>query len=111
MEIYRMNEPYKVVESAEEKQKFMKIYLHWIRDFFTKALNAFKNKRGYGIEFIGIAFYSDFDEWEKEYRCKEDEVALMFDYPAEEEDTIIYYSLEEFYDYLFDHGHEYIQKY
>jgi hypothetical protein len=103
-------ESYRIMETIEEKQEFMKFYFWHIGDGnFVRALNRFKNKEGFGIESVGILFHLDFQEWE-EYRCKEDEVALILDYPAAEEDTIGYLDFKQFYGYLKDHSQEYIRK-
>ena len=42
-----------------------------------------------------ILFHPDYEEWEQ-YRCKENEVALLMYYPAAEEDTIGYMDFKNF---------------
>ncbi len=54
-------------------------------------------------------FHDDFEEWE-EYRCKENEVALIMDYPAAEEDTIGYLDFSHFYSFLVDEGRKYMEE-
>jgi hypothetical protein len=102
---------YKIFDDEKEKKDFMKFYFWFIGEsYFINALNRFKDKTGFGIECVRILFHDDFDEWE-EYRCKEDEVSLIKDYPAAEEDTMGYLSFKDFYNCLIDHSKEYIKKY
>ncbi|MBA4601980.1 ribonuclease toxin immunity protein CdiI [Thermoactinomyces mirandus] len=104
------DENYKIMETVEEKELFIDCYFSLVGNYnFINCLNRFKNKKGFGIEDFGILFYYSFDEWDK-YRCKENEVALIMDYPAAEEDTIGYMDFEQFYPYVYQRGQKYIQK-
>lgn len=101
----------KVMETMVEKEEFMRMFFMAIGNYyFIDCLKGFRKKTGFGIEAIGVLFHQDFDEWDK-YRCKENEVALMLDYPAAEEDTIGYIDFGHFYPYVYQHGQKYIQKY
>lgn len=100
----------RMMETIEEKEHCIDNIL--VVTDFIKCLNRFKNKEGYGEEGNLILFYQDFDdddEW-KQYRCKEDEVALIMFYPAADEDTFGYMHFKQFYSYVYHYGQKYIQE-
>lgn len=100
----------KKMVTIEEKIEFMVSFFGIIgEEGYCKALEEFKKKTGYGVDCIRILFHDDFEEWE-EYRCKEDEVALILDYPAAEEDTIGYLNYQQFNSFLVDEGQKHIEK-
>ncbi|MBA4602741.1 ribonuclease toxin immunity protein CdiI [Thermoactinomyces mirandus] len=103
-------EDFKIMETIEEKEKVIDIYFTMIVGdyYFIKCLNEFKDQSGFGIESFGILFYQDFEIWD-EFRCKENEVALL-DYPAAEKDRIGYLDFQQFYPYVYQYGQRFIQK-
>lgn len=101
----------KKLKTTEEKRKFIEYYFWHIEDEnFVRSLNRFKEKKGFGTEYVRILFHADFDGWE-EYMCNEGEVAFIMDYPAAEEDTIGYLGFEQFYIFLLEYSEKYIEKY
>ncbi|WP_407637715.1 ribonuclease toxin immunity protein CdiI [Bacillus ndiopicus] len=80
------------------------------KEKYYNALNEFKNQTGFGVDCIRILFYRDFEDWEK-YRCKENEVALIMDYPAVEVDTIGYLDFAQFYGFLVNESQRYTEQY
>lgn len=100
----------KKMVTIEEKEEFMVSFFGIIGEKgYCKALEEFMKETGYGVDCIRILFHNDFEEWE-EYRCKENEVALILDYPAVEEDTIGYLDYSHFYSFLVDEGQRYMEK-
>lgn len=90
----------KKMVTIKEKEEFMVSFFGIIgEEGYCKALEEFKKETGYGVDCIRILFHNDFEVWE-EYRCKENEVALILDYPA----------VEQFYSFLVDEGHRYIEQ-
>lgn len=99
------------MENIEEKIDFMNSYFGIVgRENYYIALNEFKNLTGYGVDCIRILFHGDFEEWEV-YRCKENQIALIIDYPAAEKDTIGYLNFAQFYSFLVNESHNYIELY
>lgn len=99
------------METIEEKIEFMVSFFGIVgEEKFYNALNEFKDMTGFGVDCIRILFHGDFEEWE-EYHCKENEVALIMDYPAAEEDTIGYLDFSQFYSFLVNESQKYIEQY
>ncbi|HZG18195.1 MAG TPA: ribonuclease toxin immunity protein CdiI [Candidatus Bathyarchaeia archaeon] len=98
------------MESKDEKKEFFESFFGIVGSKnFYRALNEFKNKTGFGVDCISILFYGDFEEWD-DYRCKENEVALIIEYPAAKEDTIGYLDFSQFYSVLDTECKKYIEK-
>lgn len=72
-----------------DKRVYGNLFGNMAVEKYIRVLNEFKNRTGFGMENIHILFYSDFEEWD-EFRCKENEVALIMEYPVVAEDTIGY---------------------
>ncbi|WDV05484.1 MULTISPECIES: ribonuclease toxin immunity protein CdiI [Lysinibacillus] len=98
------------IDSKEEIKEFMETFFGNMGvNKFIRVLNEFKNRTGFGMENIHILFYNDFEEWD-EFRCKENEVSLIMEYPAVAEDTIGYTDFLQLYIFLVAKSKNYILK-
>ena len=96
------------IDTNEEIKEFMETFFgNMAVEKYIRVLNEFKNRTGFGMENIHILFYSDFEEWD-EFRCKENEVALIMEYPVVAEDTIGYLDFLRLYDFLVAKSKNYI---
>jgi len=94
--------------SKEEIIEFMETFFGNMGvEKYIRVLNEFKNRTGFGMENIHILFYNDFEEWD-EFRCKENEVSLIMEYPAVAEDIMGYLDFLRFYNYLVAKSRDYI---
>ncbi len=74
---------------------------------FIHVLNRFKNKQNSGVEGISVFFQNDFEEWD-EYRCKDNEIALL---TGIGEERIGYMKLPEFYKLIEQVSQEHVEWY
>ncbi|MFS7421290.1 hypothetical protein AB6878_08880 [Carnobacterium maltaromaticum] len=80
---------------------------------FKKALSAFKEKKGYGIEIVFVSFKNDLDDYDMMQLPKtldNNHVLVELGSPAVEIDQIAYLDFKTFYNYLAENVNEEVEK-
>ncbi|MGX7418419.1 hypothetical protein ACWOFR_06395 [Carnobacterium gallinarum] len=94
---------YKLVTDNEEMQKLINGYFILIRNNLEMAMEKFANRECFGIESMSILFKEDLDEYEDQkelQEIKKNQVVLLAESPAVQEDEKIYLSFKELYSCL-----------
>ncbi|MBX8936967.1 hypothetical protein [Enterococcus gilvus] len=78
-----------------------------------KALSAFKEKKGYGIEIVFVSFKNDLDDYDMAQLSKpldDKHVLVELGSPAVEVDQIAYLDFKTFYNYLAENVKKEVEK-
>lgn len=78
-----------------------------------KALSAFKEKKGYGIEIVFVSFKNDLDDYDMVQlpeTLDDNHVLVELGSPAVEVDQIAYLDFKTFYNYLAENVKEEVEK-
>ncbi|WP_288622295.1 hypothetical protein [uncultured Streptococcus sp.] len=78
-----------------------------------RALSAFKEEKGYGIEIVFVSFKNDLDDYDMMQLPKtldDNHVLVELGSPAVEVDQIAYLDFKTFYDYLAENVKKEIEK-
>ncbi|WP_137663317.1 hypothetical protein [Enterococcus hulanensis] len=78
-----------------------------------KALSAFKEKKGYGIEIVFVSFKNDLDDYDMAQLPKpldDKHVLVELGSPAVEVDQIAYLDFKTFYNYLAENVKKEVEK-
>lgn len=109
-----MENEFQILNDKKSVDQLMLTYFSIVSgEYLKKALSAFKEKKGYGIEIVFVSFETDLDDYDMAQLpnpLDDKHVLVELGSPAVEVDQIAYLDFKTFYNYLDENVKKEIEK-